>query len=101
MTISPSVVEQAEQTFLNIQAALTQAGATIQDIVRVRYILPERRDFELVWSTLRRWLGECKPAATMLVAGLHEERMLIEVEVTAYVQQLEEKEDARTSEPPA
>ncbi len=83
MEISPDPAVQAEQCLQNINQALTQAGATLKDVVRVRYILPEREDFELCWPILRKYFGENPPAATMLVAGLYDPRMKIEVEVTA------------------
>lgn len=67
----------------NIAAALQEAGAEMKDIVRVRYILPDRTDFPKTWPVLQRWLGESRPAATMIVAGLMEEVMKIEIEVTA------------------
>ncbi|KAK3324714.1 Endoribonuclease L-PSP/chorismate mutase-like protein [Cercophora scortea] len=82
-TISPDVVAQAEQCFVNIAAALAEAGAGVADIVRVRYILPDRADFPKTWPVLKKWLGEVRPAATMVQAGLMEEVMRIEVEVTA------------------
>lgn len=68
---------------VNIAAALSEAGAAVADIVRVRYILPDRDDFPKTWPVLRRWLGEVRPAATMIAAGLMKEEMRIEVEVTA------------------
>ena len=82
-TISEDVVEQAEQTMRNIDTALRDAGSEIGDVVRVRYILPDRADFEPCWPVLRRWFGEVRPAATMIVAGLADPRMKIEIEVTA------------------
>lgn len=83
MTISPEIVDQAEQAMRNIAAALAEAGAGIADIVRIRYILPDAADFEPCWPVLRRWLGEIRPAATMIVAGLADPRMKIEIEATA------------------
>ena len=83
MTISESVVEQAEQCFRNIAKALEEAGARLSDIVRVRYILPRVADFEPCWPVLRKYLGDIRPAATMIEAGLSDPRMKIEVEVTA------------------
>jgi enamine deaminase RidA (YjgF/YER057c/UK114 family) len=68
---------------LNIDSALRQAGATIADVVRVRYTLPDRKEFPLCWEVLRKWFGEVRPAATMVQAGLFEEAMRIEIEVTA------------------
>lgn len=77
------MVEQTEQTILNIEAALTEAGGSIKDVVRVRYILPQKSDFPNCWPVLRKWFGDVRPAATMIQAGLMEEIMRIEIEVTA------------------
>jgi enamine deaminase RidA (YjgF/YER057c/UK114 family) len=77
------VVEQTEQTMLNIEAALTEAGSSIKDVVRVRYILPQKSDFPKCWPVLRKWFGDVRPAATMIQGGLMEEIMRIEIEVTA------------------
>ncbi len=83
MAISASVVEQAEQCFRNIAAALASAGATLEDVVRVTYILPNAAEFSQCWPVLRRHLGAVRPAATMLSAGLADPRMKIEIQVTA------------------
>jgi enamine deaminase RidA (YjgF/YER057c/UK114 family) len=83
MTISADVREQAEQAMRNIGKALTEAGSSFGDIVRVRYILPDVADFEPCWPVLQCYLGEIRPAATMLAAGLLDPRMKIEIEVTA------------------
>jgi enamine deaminase RidA (YjgF/YER057c/UK114 family) len=83
MTISDDIVEQTEQCLRNIALALAQAGASMCDVVRVRYILPRRDDFEQCWPTLRKYFGDVRPAATMISAGLADPRMLIEIEVTA------------------
>jgi enamine deaminase RidA (YjgF/YER057c/UK114 family) len=53
------------------------------DVVRVRYLLPERADFEPCWPVLRRYFGEVRPAATMMVCGLADPRTKIEIEVSA------------------
>jgi enamine deaminase RidA (YjgF/YER057c/UK114 family) len=82
-TISDDVVEQAEQTFRNIDAALKQAGFTLADVVRVHYILPHADDFKATWPVLQKWFGDIRPAATMFQAGLADGRMKIEIEVTA------------------
>ena len=84
MTIADGVVEQAEQCMRNIEFALREAGASIADVVRVRYLFPDRDDFEPCWPTFRRWFADVRPAATMQVCGLSEARMRVEVEVTAH-----------------
>jgi enamine deaminase RidA (YjgF/YER057c/UK114 family) len=83
MTISEDVVEQAEQAVRNIAEALEQAGAAFTDVVRVRYLLPDRADFEPCWPVLRAAFGPARPAATMQVCGLSDPRMRIEIEVEA------------------
>ncbi|MFJ9776295.1 RidA family protein [Kitasatospora sp. NPDC101157] len=83
MTIAEDVVEQAEQCLRNIGSALAEAGSGFADVVRVRYLLPERADFEPCWPVLRRCFGDVRPAATMQVCGLADPRMRIEIEVTA------------------
>ena len=83
MTLADGVVAQCEQAMANIAAALAEAGSSMADVVRVTYILPDRREFQACWPVLARHLGEVRPAATMIQAGLLDERMRIEVEVTA------------------
>jgi enamine deaminase RidA (YjgF/YER057c/UK114 family) len=82
-TISEDVAEQAEQTLKNIAAALTEAGASFADIVRANYVLPNGADFPACWPVLQRYFGEVRPASMMIVAGLADPRMKIEIEVTA------------------
>ena len=83
MSIAGDVVVQAEQCFKNIDAALRQAGSGLSDIVRVTYILPNAAEFPACWPILRKYLGQIRPAATMISAGLVDPRMRIEIEVTA------------------
>jgi len=83
MSISANVAEQAEQCFRNITAALAEAGATLADVVRVTYILPNAAEFSACWPVLRKYLGGVRPAATMLSARLIDPRIRIEIQVTA------------------
>ena len=83
MTISADVVVQTDRCFQNIQRALADAKCRLTDVVRVRYILPDRDEFPKTWPVLQRYLGDIRPAATMMVAGLSDPRMKIEIEVTA------------------
>jgi len=83
MTIAGDVVAQCRQSMRNIASALAQADASIADVVRVRYILPNREDFEPCWPVLKEYFGAVRPAATMIQAGLSDPRMKIEIEVTA------------------
>jgi enamine deaminase RidA (YjgF/YER057c/UK114 family) len=56
---------------------------TVTDVVRINYILPRREDSEPCWPVLKSYFGEIRPASTMIVAGLADPRMRIEIEVSA------------------
>jgi enamine deaminase RidA (YjgF/YER057c/UK114 family) len=83
MSISGDVTEQAEQCLRNIKTTLETAGCTLGDVVRVTYIFPNKDDFAPCWPVLRAYLAEARPAATMIVAGLMDEAMKLEIQVTA------------------
>lgn len=83
MTIAPDVVAQADQAFRNIAAALAQAGASLDDVVRALFIVPNREDWQPCWPVVKQYLGRAKPASTLIHAGLQTEAMRIEIEVTA------------------
>lgn len=84
MTISRDPMAQCRQALANIAVALTEAGASFDDVVRVRYYFTSRADFPLCVPMLRETFGRARPAATMLVvASLADPAMKIEIEVTA------------------
>lgn len=86
MTLAEGVEAQAEQCLRNIDAALRQAGATMADVVRVTYMLPDATEFPRCWPVLKRWFGDVRPAATMISVPLMNPDMRIEIEVTALKQ---------------
>jgi enamine deaminase RidA (YjgF/YER057c/UK114 family) len=83
MTISDSLIEQTDQCLRNIESALAEAGASLRDVVRVTYVLPNAAEFRDCWPILRKYFGDIRPAAMMISAGLADPRMRIEIEVTA------------------
>lgn len=83
MTIAPDVAAQCDQTFRNIAAALAQADATLDDVVRVTFIVPNRADWEPCWPVVKKYFGKARPASTLIHAGLQTDAMKIEIEVTA------------------
>lgn len=83
MTMPEDVADQAVQCLKNIQAALEEAGSSLDKVVRARYYLPNGDDFKACWPALGEAFGKAKPAATMIICGLMEPSMKIEIEVTA------------------
>jgi enamine deaminase RidA (YjgF/YER057c/UK114 family) len=84
MTIPGDVAEQAENCFSTIRSVLIQAGFTMEDIVRVQYTVSNAALIDALIPVLGSHLGEIRPAATMVIAGLIRPEMLVEIEVTAF-----------------
>jgi enamine deaminase RidA (YjgF/YER057c/UK114 family) len=83
MTIADNPAEQTRQALRNIEAALAEAGASLVDVVRVKYYLPDAADWPHIVPILGEAFGAIRPAATALICGLVDPRMKIEIEVTA------------------
>ena len=82
----PDTVEmQCANVLRTIEIALRYGGATFADVVRVTYYAPTRADFEACWPQLEATFGAHPPASTMVVAGLIDPAMRIEIEVTAMI----------------
>jgi len=75
------VVAQCRNALDRIGSALAEVGARFEDAVRVRYILPNPDDFEPCWPLLRERFGDNPPVATMIVSGLLDPSMKIEIEL--------------------
>jgi enamine deaminase RidA (YjgF/YER057c/UK114 family) len=86
MTLAEGVTAQCRQTLANITVALAEAGCTLDDVVRVRYILPDAAEWPACWPIVSKAFAIARPAATMIVAALQDPAMRIEIEVTARVQ---------------
>jgi enamine deaminase RidA (YjgF/YER057c/UK114 family) len=90
MRIGEDPLEQCHQCFRNIAAALAEAGCTLDDVVRVRYLLTDAADFVRLAPLFGEAFARARPAATAMIVGLVDPRMRIEIEV-----------DARIPAPPA
>ena len=83
MEMPESVEDQCRNALNTIAGALHQAGASLDDVVRVRYILPDAAGWEPCWPIVSAAFARARPAATMMVAGLQTPEMKIEIEATA------------------
>lgn len=83
MSIDPDPLAQTHQAFSNLAAALAQAGCSLDDVVRVRYYLTDASLFQTLAPVFGQYFVRARPAATALICGLVDERMKIEIEVTA------------------
>lgn len=83
MTMPPGIEAQCRNALATIEGALESAGASLDHVVRVRYILPDPADWPACWPLVSKAFEKARPAATMIAAGLQEPQMKIEIEVTA------------------
>ena len=84
MRMPEAAVDQARAAFATIARTLGEAGFGMGDIVRAQYTLTDASLRFEVAPALREALGDVRPAGTLVVAGLIEPEMKIEIEVTAF-----------------
>jgi enamine deaminase RidA (YjgF/YER057c/UK114 family) len=84
MTMPDSVADQARNCWATIEKVLIEGGFTMADIVRVQYTLTDAALMAEVTPALGDAMGDIRPAATIVIAGLIKPEMLIEIEVTAF-----------------
>ncbi len=85
MKMPESVGEQAKNALATIEKALGEAGAKMADVVRVTYYLGDRSYVDEVVAAVGPVFKDIRPAATMLLVGMIEEAMKIEIEVEARI----------------
>ena len=83
MVMPEDVETQTRNCLATIASVLDEAGFKMADIVRANYYVTNQAHAERVFPVLGEAFGEIQPAATMIVCGLVNEEMKIEVEVTA------------------
>lgn len=84
MKMPDKVDAQARNCFATIGKVLEEAGFQLTDICRVQYTVLSADLVDALVPALGESLGEIRPAATMVIAGLIKPEMLVEIEVTAF-----------------
>ena len=84
MTMPENIDQQARNCLATIAKVLDEAGFEMTDVARVQYTVVNAELVDALIPALGEVLGEIRPAATMIIAGLIKPEMLIEIEVTAY-----------------
>lgn len=75
---------QAVQVIRNIERALRQAGATLENVVRTRMFVTDISRWQEYGRAHHEFFDKIRPCATMVeVRALIDPRMLIEIEVEA------------------
>lgn len=83
-TVRDGFTAQAEQAWTNVMAVLAAGGMTRDHIVQVRHLLVRASDVPAYRAVASRFLGEHRPASTLMVLqALARPELLVEVEVVA------------------
>ncbi|WP_164877626.1 RidA family protein [Prescottella agglutinans] len=84
--ISADPREQAEQCLANLESALQLAGAGVRDVVKLVCYLTDASQFGAYSAARAQRFGDLAPTGTtVVVAGLLDPAMLMEVEAWAVV----------------
>lgn len=84
MEMPEGIADQAKNCFATISSVLNEAGFDLADVVRVQYTVAGGDLVDELVPALGAAMGEVRPAATMIIAGLIKPEMLVEIEVTAF-----------------
>jgi enamine deaminase RidA (YjgF/YER057c/UK114 family) len=85
MTLPESIEDQCANILATLTRVLAEAGGSLDDVVRVTYILPDGSEFPRIWPQTSTAFAKARPAATMIEARLMEPAMKLEIEVTARI----------------
>jgi len=84
-TFPATAREQAQRAMTTIADTLTEAGCTLNDVVRVRVFVPDRNDVVAVSTVLREVFDTHRPANTTICSPLPVPEAKVEIEVTARI----------------
>jgi enamine deaminase RidA (YjgF/YER057c/UK114 family) len=83
MTMPESVAEQTRNCLKTIAETLEKGGFDMTQVVRARYYVTSTDYVPDVFAVLGEVFGDIRPAATMVICGLIDPAMKVEIEVTA------------------
>ena len=85
-TVQEDPADQMRRCLEIVETALSEAGASLDDVVRTRMYLVDAADGDAVGRVHGEVFGDVRPASTMIVvAGLLDPRWKVEIEVEALV----------------
>ncbi|CPW49860.1 Conserved hypothetical protein (endoribonuclease?) [Mycobacteroides abscessus] len=81
------IAEQTHEVLRRIESALSQAGASLSDVVRTRIFVTDISRWREVGLVHGAFFGDIRPAATMVeVSALIDPALLVEIEADAIVE---------------
>ncbi|UXH42887.1 RidA family protein [Rossellomorea vietnamensis] len=83
--IEGDVVEQTHQVFRNLQAVLSEAGASIETVVKATVFIKDMNDFGAINEVYGEYFSNHKPARSCVEVARLPKDALVEIEVIALV----------------
>ena len=83
MIMPNDIFSQATNCFETIQKSLIEGGFSLSDTVRVQYTLTSSKLVDDAAPVLEKYMGNIRPAATMVIANMIKPEMLIEIKITS------------------
>ncbi len=81
------IAEQTREVLRRIESALSQAGASLSDVVRTRIFVTDISRWREVGLVHGAFFGDIRPAATMVeVSALIDPALLVEIEADAIIE---------------
>jgi 2-iminobutanoate/2-iminopropanoate deaminase len=74
---------QCRQVWANVLSVLNAAGLATTNLLKVTTYLSDRRYAETNSRVRREMLGEHRPALTVVITGIYDERWLLEIDAIA------------------
>lgn len=84
--VEGGIEEQTHQVFRNLQAVLSQAGATFQNVLKATVFIKDMNQFGTVNTVYAAYFGDHKPARSTVEVSRLPKDVLIEIEVICVIQ---------------
>jgi 2-iminobutanoate/2-iminopropanoate deaminase len=81
----PTIQDQTRQALTNCRAILTQAGASLADVVEVGVLLTHPTDFDGMNEEYAKWFPVDPPARYAAKLGAEVPGLLVSIRMTAFV----------------
>jgi 2-iminobutanoate/2-iminopropanoate deaminase len=83
--VQGDVKEQTHQVFKNLQAVLTEAGASLETVVKATVFIKDMEDFGAINEVYGEYFSNHKPARSCVEVARLPKDVLVEIEVIALV----------------